>query len=329
MTTTLLLAVLLVGSFLLLRSLRQLSLSSTLPLWGIALCGIIGWVFMLSVMAMPVWIVYLIYDLLGNKNLVQIYPLLFIGVVGGLLFQAKEMLDSPQVWDFARTVIWFRPYSIRTMRLEDELEKKKMKEVYRSTTGKVAAELPSEMKFKSAEEIRALQTEANATAGRGLQPAGFKQDLQALKAGRPVDLSDSWKINSFRKSSHDWYGTTLSVKIDPSAATIAFRLNLPEIRRDQLRNANALFSFKQDVYALLQAVNTEEWLKPYVPFFSTIDVTCIGIETDGFGQTALLPFFRISVPTAELTKREGKFFAATELHSISTITFNNGDSIER
>ncbi|MEX0736281.1 MAG: hypothetical protein WD182_02495 [Bacteroidota bacterium] len=328
MATTMTLSVILIGSFLLLRSIREISLSSNFPLWGITLCGLLAWVFVLSTISMPLWIVYLVYDLLGNKNLNQIYLLLFIGVVGGMLFQAKEMLDSPQVWDFARTAIWFRPYTVRTLRLDDELEKKRIKEIHRTTTGKTAVDLPSEVKFRTEDEIRKLQEEARAAAGRGLQPAGLKEDLLELQSERPVDLSDTWKINSFRKSSHAWYGTTLEVRIDPGRATIAFRLNLPEIRRDQLREANALFSFKQDVYALLQAIHTEEWLKPYASFFSTIELTCIGIETDGFGQTALLPFFRISARTSELAKREGKFFAATELHTISTISFNNGDSIE-
>lgn len=327
MATTMTLSVIFIGSFLLLRSLREISLSSNFPLWGITLCGLLAWVFVLSTISMPLWIVYLVYDLLGNKNLNQIYLLLFIGVVGGMLFQAREMLDSPQVWDFARTAIWFRPYTLRTLRLDDELEKKKIQHVYRSTTGRTAVEIPSEVKFKTGDEIRKLQEEARAADGKGLQPAGLKEDLLELAAERPVDLSDTWKINSFRKSSHDWYGTTLSVRIDPGTATIAFRLNLPEIRRDQLREANALFSFKQDVYALLQAINTEEWLKPYAAFFSTIELTCIGIETDGFGQTALLPFFRVSARTSDLAKQEGKFFAATELQTISTISFNNGDSI--
>jgi hypothetical protein len=328
MATTMTLSVIFIGSFLLLRSLREISLSSNFPLWGITLCGLLAWVFVLSTISMPLWIVYLVYDLLGNKNLNQIYLLMFIGVVGGMLFQAKEMLDSAQVWDFARTAIWFRPYTVRTLRLDDELEKKKIKEIHRIRTGKTAVDLPSEVKFKTEEEIRKLQEEARAVAGRGLQPAGLSHDLQELQSGRPIELTDPWKINSFRKSSHDWYGTTLSVRIDPGTATIAFRLNLPEIRRDQLREANALFSFKQDVYALLQAINTEEWLKPYASFFSTIELTCIGIETDGFGQTALLPFFKIRIATSELVKHERLFFAATGLHAISTITFNNGDSIE-
>ncbi len=327
MATTLTLSILLIGSFLLLRALREISLSSNFPSWGIALCGLLAWVFMLSTISIPLWIVYLIYDLLGNKNLIQVYLLLFIGVVGGMLFQAKEMLDSSYVWDFARTAILFRPYTLRTLRLDDELEKKEVKEVYRATTGKTAMDLPSEAKLKTVEEIRKLQEEARAVSGRGLQPPGLKQDLEELKEGRPIDLSDPWKINSFRKSSHDWYGTTLDVRIDPRMATIAFRLNLPEIKRAQLREANALFRFKQEVYALLQAINTEEWLRPYASFFSTIELTCLGIETDGFGQTALLTFFKIHIATSELAKREGKFFAATELHAISTITFNNGDSI--
>ncbi|MEX2088661.1 MAG: hypothetical protein WEB62_02780, partial [Bacteroidota bacterium] len=101
MATTMTLSVILIGSFLLLRSIREISLSSNFPLWGITLCGLLAWVFVLSTISMPLWIVYLVYDLLGNKNLNQIYLLLFIGVVGGMLFQAKEMLDSPQVWDFA------------------------------------------------------------------------------------------------------------------------------------------------------------------------------------------------------------------------------------
>ena len=241
MATTLTLSVLLIGSFLLLRSLREISLSTNLPSWGIALCGFLAWVFVLSTISMPLWIVYLTYDLLGNKNLIQVYLLLFIGVVGGMLFQAKEMLDSPHVWDFARTAMWFRPYTLKTLWLDDELEKKKIKEVYRATTGKTAMDLPSEVKLKTGEEIRKLQEEARAVSGRGLRPPGLKQDLEELKGGRPVDLSDPWKINSFSKASHDWYGTTLDVRIEPATATMAFRLNLPEIRREQLREANAFF----------------------------------------------------------------------------------------
>ncbi len=315
--------------FLLLRKLSEVAVQYELPPWGTYLGGILSWAFVLSLLGYSVLTGYLIYDLLANKNLVAIYVLMFIGIIGGMLFQGKEVLDSARVGDYVRTALRFEPYTLNRFRLDDELEKKRVKDVYRQITGKEAREIVDTPRLKTEAERRRLQREAAVLTSRQQQITSptLKDEVQQLRAGHVVDLSDVWKINSFKRSTHEWYGNVSSLQIDPQTHRATFRVNLPEITRMQLVQTNTLFSFKQDLYAFLQAVSSEEWLKPYASFVDQLDVTCFGLETDGFGQTALYPFFHILIGVSELAARAGKFFAVTELHTISRITFNNGDPI--
>ncbi len=321
--------IVIVALFLLLRKLSEVAVQYDLPSWGIYLGGILSWAFVLSLLGYAAFTVYLIYDLLANRNLVAIYVLMFIGVIGGMLLQGKEVLDSSRVFDYVRTSLRFEPYTLNRFRLDDELEKKKVKDVYRQITGKEAREMVGSPRLKTEAEIRRLQREAAVLAARQTQLGSptLKDELKQLRAGHVVNLSDVWKINSFKRSTHEWYSNVSSLQIDPKTKSAIFHVNLPEMTRTHVMQTNTLFSFKQDLYAFLQAVSSEEWLKPYASFVDQLDVTCFGLETDGFGQTALYPFFHILISVSELAARAGKFFAVTELHTISRITFNNGDPI--
>jgi hypothetical protein len=85
---------------------------------------------------------------------------------------------------------------------------------------------------------------------------------------------------------------------------------------------------KQDLYDLLQVLNTDPWLKPYAEFFDHIAITCCGIESDSFGQNYLYPFLKIEIARGELFQREGIFFNAADLQKISSITFNDGKPLQ-
>lgn len=85
-----------------------------------------------------------------------------------------------------------------------------------------------------------------------------------------------------------------------------------------------VYQFKQDLYHLLQVLNTDSWLGWYSEFFDRFVAVCYGIESDSFGHVQMYAFLKIDIARVQLSQREGKFFNAGDLHKISELTFSNG-----
>ena len=90
---------------------------------------------------------------------------------------------------------------------------------------------------------------------------------------------------------------------------------------------DSVFRLKQGLYDMLQALNSEPWLKPYAEFFGKIKVVCHRTDTDTFGLPVQQPFFSVEIGKTELSQRESKLFVATELDKIATVVFNQGKPI--
>ena len=328
MNTTAALLFALVGSFLALRHVRQFAPSRDFPEWGVFLSGLLSWIFFLSAFGLAGWTVYLIVDVFASRDLKNLFVILFIGIGGGMLFSAKEAADAGSVVDFAQRAILFRRIASQEFLVDEELERKKIIEIHKEQTGKTLREPSKKQEFRSEEELRRLREEALALQRKPIRAIHLEHDLENLKAGQVVDLSDSWKINSFKRSTHDFYGNMSHVRINPQARTYSARVDFRDTTMEQLQRSATIFRLKQDLYNLLQAINTEEWLQPYAAYFERIILTCYGLQTDAFGLTSLYPFFRIDIPTSALQSLEGRIYSVTELHKISAITFNGGEPIE-
>jgi hypothetical protein len=152
----------------------------------------------------------------------------------------------------------------------------------------------------------------------------FEEEVQQLKTGHVVHLTDPWKIYNFNQTLHEFYTEMFELEIDPATRTFQFRLNIHAATETALRDPMFVFELKQDLYQLLQVLNTDPWLAWYSEFFDHIVVVCFGNESDAFGNMQMYPILRIDIVRSQLTDREGKFFNAADLQTICAFTFANG-----
>jgi len=316
------------GTYFLLRRFSQLALARGPRQWEVTVAGLLSWLFILSCAGWAVLTLFLLYDLLVRGALGNMVILMFIGLASGLVFQFKEVLDVVTVWDFFRTALSFRPYAPQPLHFGEELDKKNIRAVYQEISNKPFPTVRKEKPLLTEEEVARLRQEVLALTDRPTQSARLKEELQQLKAGQTVDISDQWKIYTFSRSSHDLYERMSCLTLDPATRTLSFRIDIQNATEHQLQNSVIVFQLKQDLYQLLQVLNTDPWLKPYSSFCDHLAATCYGIESDSFGLHQHYPFLHISIAKKELMQREGVFFNAADLDKISTLTFDNGKPLQ-
>ncbi len=163
-----------------------------------------------------------------------------------------------------------------------------------------------------------------AASTRPTRSVHLAEEIQALGAGNAVDISDGWKVHAFGTQLHDLYAEMSELWVNPQTHTLGFRLNIKDATEKALQNPTYVYELKQDLYQILQVLNTDPWLALYDKYYARIIAVCYGIEPDSFGHIQQFPFLKIDIMRLQLTPREGKFFNAADLHTISALTFNNG-----
>ena len=317
----------LVGSFLVLR---RISLKhddthfSGVPSFFV---GLLAWLFLLSLSGWGFLALYLTYLLLAEKVLGAIFGLIFIGMTSGLAFSANEVLDTSTVIEFVRRALVFRPTKPHSIIFEEELDKKRVRDIHAETSDKAFPTLGAQKQPLTKEEVLRFQQEITASKERPPRSMRFEEEVQLLKTGHVTHLTDPWRIFNFGQSLHDLYAEMYELEIDPQTRTFQFRLNIHNATETALQNPMFVFELKQDLYQLLQVLNTDPWLGWYSGFFDRIIVVCFGNQSDAFGQMQMCPFLRIDIMRSQLTIREGKFFNAADLHTICAFTFANGKSL--
>lgn len=289
--------------------------------------GAASWVFIVSVAALALYAIYLFYALLVLGSFAAMTELLFTGLMAGLAVRANEALDTALVFHYLRSAALFQPLQPRSVLLQDELEKKRIHDIHRLSSDKPFPRGDTEKRLLTRQEIERYQNEAREATQRPKRSVRFDEEIQSLKAGIATTLADPWKVYTFDHKHHDWYEEMSGLLIDPRSRTLRFKLNVPRADETALHNPLYVFQVKQDLYQLLQVLNTDPWILWYGEYFDYITTTCFGIESDSFGQTQMYPFLRITVSRRQLSEREGKFFNAADIHKIAELTFNNGDPI--
>ncbi len=328
MAFTLTLFGLFAASYLILRKLCQASLAGNLPHWGIFASGMLAWLFALTGFGWIVLTFYLIADFLLAGTLGNLFVLMFIGMASGYAYLSKEMLDVTNVMHFIRAALSFRGYASQILFIEEELDKKRIRDVHRETSDTPFPAFPKEKSLLSDQEIGRLRAEVLASKDQPRRSAHLEDELQNLTSGQTIDVTDGWRISTFDRSLHDLYAHVVSIAIEPAAGRLSCMIDIRDASGPKLRDPIAVFHLKQDLYDFLQVLNTDPWIKPYSEFFDRIGITCRGIESDSFGQDSLYPFLKVEIARRELLQREGIFFNAADLHKISTITFNDGKPLQ-
>jgi hypothetical protein len=312
------------GSYLILRKIcmtigeRE---STTIELFAI---GIVTWVFLLSSVVWCLLPVYLIYLVLAAGDYGALFPLMFIGIASGAAYQTNELLDSGTVFFYIKESAFFRPMKRPIVHLEDELDKKKIRDIHKETSDKPFPTAGKKKRPLKQDEIRQYRQQFTAAGKRPARSRHVDEEINALSAGNAADISDGWRVYSFSTQHHDLYPEMSELHIDPQARMLRFSLNIKEASESALQTSTYLYRLKQDLYLLLQVLNTDPWLQSYSEFYDRMIAICYGIEPDSFGHTQQFAFLKIDILRIELAQREGKFFNAADLHTIAALTFNNG-----
>jgi hypothetical protein len=286
--------------------------------------GIAAWIFALSVAGWGFLTLFMMYLLLSEKVLGAIFGLIFIIMASGFAFVANEVLETSAVVQFVRRALVFRPTKPQSFVFEEELEKKRIQDIHAETSDAAFPVLGNTKQPISQEELRDLQETGKAGKERAPRSIHYSEELRTLKSRKLLHLTDAWKIYNFSQTLHDLYAEMYELEIDPATRTFQFRVNIHDATEQALRDSMYVFELKQELYQLLQVLNTDPWLSWYSEFFDHIVVVCFGNEADAFGHVQMYPFLRIDIVRSQLTQREGKFFNAADLHTICAFTFANG-----
>jgi len=312
------------GSFLLLRKLFFRPEEGQPTGMKLFILGFVSWAFILSA---GVWLLlplYLFYLLIATGNFWVVLPLAFFAVLSGLAFQLNETLDSATVLHYVRESAFFRPIRPHYMHIQEELDKKKIRDVHRETS---SSPFPSAEKNKSLlteKEAEQYKREMTATQQRPKRSRQYKDEIASLKSSTVTSLADSWKVYTFDHALHDFYTEMSRLQIDPGKRILQFNLNVPTATEQALQDSLYLYHLKQELYQLFAVLHTDSWLSVYSEFFDVMAAVCYGIGPDSFGHVQLFPFMKVEIACQELHQREGQFFNAADLHKISTISFNDG-----
>ncbi len=314
----------LAGSYLILRSLCLSTATKEQTPFMITMTGIVSWFFILSAAAWILLALFLIYALLALGSLAAIIGLIFIALCSGFAFQFNEVLDAGAVLYYLRDTAFFHPMRPKSMIVQEELDKKEIRDVHRETSDKPFPVVQTRKRLLSEKEIQQLHRELHTHRQRPARSDRFDEEINSLKSGAATSIADPWKVYTFDHKFHDWYAEMSRVEIDPSARAIRFRLNVPDASGKALQNPMYVFQLKQELYQLFQVLNTDPWLLWYSEYYDQLVATLYGIEADSFGHAQLFAFMKIEILRSVLTERDGKFFNVADLHKFSTITFDNG-----
>lgn len=313
-----------------LRYLKNLWEKEEIPKWSSIVAGVFAWGALLSLCVMAVGFFQPIVGMFTAPQMGQGFELGFLAL--GVAMLAKLNVVYPEFLDLARmkpfffAALRFENLARQRMILSEELDKFEIRRVHKEVTGTdlKVEQKPVRRPQKSQEEIR---REVEQLQQRRIVTPHLQMELNALNRTEAVDISDSWKINSLRTSAHQLYDRVKSVRIDPKSRAISLAMDFGELDAAPLKQSTGVFLFYQELYEFLHAMATQNWMKPYLPYFDMIRLEGSRTELDEFARVTSFLFLRLDMRMSELRVREGKFFNPAELPSIASVQFQNGEAI--
>jgi hypothetical protein len=104
-------------------------------------------------------------------------------------------------------------------------------------------------------------------------------------------------------------------------------MDFPEFREAQFKDEMIVLRFNRQVYDFLQSMNSESWLKPYIPFFESYFLMCRAKRTNKDSTEVFYPFMKTGILVSELRKLEGSYFNPRKLSEIAAVAFNHGAQV--
>jgi len=308
-----------------LRLLMEMWGKKLLPGWFTYVGGVIAWMTVVS-LAGPVWAIGELFAKMFDRPDMgtgfEVGSLFFlISIVGKVLIDNPEILDYARMQPFLLASLKFEHYTRKRDDIFVELDKHMIRQIHKEQTGTELREEQQKKKFIPHTDPQQALKEIEQLRAKPLRSVHFQDELSRLNKGETVEVVDTFKLNAVKRTSHDFYPNVSEMAIRPAEKLLMLKLTMPEVTPETQFNADRTFRMKQNIYDFLQALNTEQWLAPYSKFFDKIHITCHRTDTDTFGLPIQTPFLSVGIATSELRQREGKFFVATELDKIATVSF--------
>ncbi len=312
--------------------LRYLKLSwekQTLPPWSRFFLGFLAWGALISFLGIAAGAIFLVYLVMVQGDFGSI--LAFIGLSLGVGLIAKyananpELFDYPSMKPFLKDSLAFVDPTRNREDVFDNLDRHEIRRVYREVTGNELSledeRSPAELKkMLEASSGRAWNEDRTVRPRKELkqelaQPIASPHlhlELQQIEKGEAADFTDSWKINTLKKSLHEFFGMVTAASILPGRR-LRLQIEGERFRKEQVQDTKSLYRLKQDLYEFLHAVHEVAWMKPYLGHADVIECTCVQLEVDAFSGVGRTPLLTVEITRAELFAHVNRYFNAGEL----------------
>ena len=155
----------------------------------------------------------------------------------------------------------------------------------------------------------------------------LETQLALLREGTLVDISEMWHTQTKMHSPHPFCNKVEESRIEPNRKRLSLFIDFPEFNEEQFKDEMTVLRFNRQVYDFLQSINSEAWLKPYIPFFDSYYLLCRAIRINRDSTEVFYPFMKAGILVSELRKLEGFYFNPRKLSEIATVAFHNGAQV--
>jgi hypothetical protein len=303
-----------------LRYLKSYWEKQLLPKWSKYFLGVFAWAALAGLIGIVWGLLQPVIELFTAPTygvaIILVGYAFCIMIVTKLTQGNPEVFDIASMWPFLKASLAFSNPARTRMLLSEELEKNKVKQIYKEATGKELKTNNYDLELKKklmavkkdvlwAQDKRVKSSqELLAELKKPIQSIHASEELKQLQGGSSVDITDTWILNRQKKSSHPFFHLVKHVTVDPSSAKIIFVLESEQFTDEKVRDQATLYRLKQDLYEFLQGVHQQDWVQPYLPYVSLISCECCYVEDLLFSGIKVHPVCRVEMSRAQLKAYE-------------------------
>lgn len=287
----------------------------------IYIVGLFAWCTILALLTVVYSLVSLVIDVFVAFEVKTATGLVIMLTVCGvaviLLIAKKEVLDLAHMLPFLRAAIQFKPYDAKRQELFEQHERIQLRQAETAFSKRNQSGEPAE------DEVIIIADDENGDTKDVKADSASPEsstELELLKRGGGVDISDIFRAMTAEKPSHPFYQYLSVLRINPSEKILSFKLVFPMFTKASDLTPEKLLRVKQGAYQVFQAILAEEWLKPYLEFASSMKTTCFRIRRDDFDMPQEQHFLSIQAGMSHMRQRMGKPFNNADFSTIATIT---------
>ena len=195
----------------------------------------------------------------------------------------------------------------------------KVRSIHEEQTGKILQREQFRTTERPSPDTSAIRKDLEEARPEAVQNPQLAEDLVRLKAGESVNVTDVFRLNSYRRKTHPRYDQIQLMLIEPDHGRLRFKIVFPDLVPGTIADADGRFRTLQEIYEVLYALQSELWFISYERHVATLQADCFRVETDSFDMPTQVPFARVFLPLAEIRAHTDKLFIVTELTRLNRV----------